>query len=87
MSRKGTLRALTYTINMMKKHDVMTISCNDYFIAMLEDARDLLRTVDAKTVDDKWIKCSGCDGVSRKYMLIGETVDYCPRCGRKLKYK
>ena len=42
-SRTATLRALTYSINMMETHDILTISCNDYFITMLKEARELIR--------------------------------------------
>lgn len=57
MSRMATIRALTYTINMMEKHSTMTISCSDSMITMLKEARDhLIR----KTPVEEIVQCKDC---------------------------
>ena len=89
MSRTATLRALTYSINMMESHDVMTISCSDYFITMLKEARDLIREkpVKAIKVSGYWAACEGCGEHFRIFMMAGKKAKYCPNCGKRVEYE
>lgn len=88
MSRKATLRALTHSINMMEKHDVMTISCNDFFITMLKEARDLIREKPVKATrhNKYWGTCEDCGEHFRAFMLAEKKARYCPNCGRRLEW-
>ena len=86
MTRKGTLSALTHAIRMMKAHDTMTISCNGSFIAMLEEARELIQDdpVQAEVEgggSSWWWVCGDCHGT------IDRGDIYCRNCGRKIKWE
>ena len=88
MSRTATLRALTYTINMMEKYDTMTISTGDYMVTMLKEARDLIRETPVKATERSqyWGTCEGCGELFRTYMMQEKKASYCPNCGRRLKW-
>lgn len=88
MSRKATLRALTFTIDMMEKHDAVTISCSDYLITMLKNARDLIREKPVKATrhNKYWGICEDCGGHFRAFMLIEKKARFCPNCGRRLEW-
>lgn len=86
MTRKGTLRALTYTIRMMETHDVMQFSCDGPFIEMLKEARDLIQEDPAPAEVEGggsswWWVCGDCHGT------IDRGDIYCRHCGRKIKWE
>ena len=83
--KQTTLNALTHTINMMETHDIMTISCNDYFITMLKEARDLIKEKTSKAELEGggynwWHVCGECHGA------INENDNYCKHCGAKVDW-
>ena len=86
MGRKQTtLNALTHTINMMETHDIMTISCNDYFITMLKEARELIKEKHSKAELEGggynwWHVCGECHGA------INDNDNYCKHCGAKVDW-
>ena len=89
MSRQGTLRNLTHFINMMEKHSTMTIACDDYFIKMLKEARDLIgeEPVKAEMHNKYWATCEGCAVTFRAFMMPAKKAKFCPNCGRRLEWK
>ena len=89
MSRQGTLRNLTHFINMMEQHGTMTISCNDYFIEMLKDARSMIgeEPVKAEMHNKYWATCEECVTTFRAFMMPAKKAKCCPNCGRRLEWE
>ena len=54
--RNTTKRMFTHMINMMEKHDTMTISCGDPLMKLLKDVRELLKEQEAEKKC-----CRGCE--------------------------
>jgi len=52
MDRKTVLHALHHTIKLLETHGIITLSCNDYFLTMLESAADLMES-DKRLIDNQ----------------------------------
>ena len=88
MSRTGTLRALTYSIKMLEQHAEVRVGCDDYFIRMLKEARDIIgeAPVKAEMQNKSWAICEGCGKDFRAFMMPDRKAKCCPNCGRRLEW-
>lgn len=84
-NKTTTLKMLTHTINMMRSHDTMTIANDGPLIALLENARDLLKeqeAVEAEYEGDArstwWWVCGEC------HTTIEDKDKFCKECGRRI---
>ena len=83
-AKRKTINALKFTIEQFEKHDMITVTCSDYFTTMLKSALKLLteEKITEPEVEGSdytwWYVCGECHGA------IGDRDAYCKHCGAKL---
>ena len=95
--KKGTINALKTIVRNVKKYDMMTIACDDYFVKTLEDALELLKEQEEKQTpkpivwgykEEYWGEEEICPDCGKHWMSADvETTHFCPGCGRPVKWK
>lgn len=84
-NRKELVNNLTHTINMMKRHDTMTIACDGPFIQMMEKVREYLRMDKPQKIEIEgggscwWYVCPECHGT------IDLSDHFCRHCGQAVE--
>ena len=95
--KKGTINALKTIVRNVKKYDMMTIACDDYFVKTLADACNLLKEQEEKQIpkpiihgskEEYWGEeeiCPDCGKQWESYDVT--TTHFCPGCGRAVKWE
>ena len=87
MDRDTTIRMFTHMINIMERHDTMTISCGDPLMELLKDVRELLKEQDPVEPELEgggstwWHVCGECHGA------IDVSDNFCKHCGRRIRHE